>query len=649
MGSISATTEAASLLNGSRVVYGKNVTADIHTVANRVSADEVKFIDSNDNDKIDTAIITTVDVVKATYVSSTEIVAGSKTYKFEEENISKDIKKDDYVAIRQDLYGDCLSIVPAEKLSSAKITGTKTNPNQYLINGTWYVEGKNADMNSAKSGDTVNAYVVNGVAFYAKRTSGENSTLSDVAVVLAVGSDIQGYKAKILKMDKTGSTEIVDIDNDPGAGYVAKASLKKGGVYEYSIKSGEYRFKELTTTVKDYFGDYTALNNGAPSDVTTDSANGLVVTGGAKEDKSLGSPAVKVDDGAKIILITGYGTDSTDYKVITGKQFKSLKNDGSATNAYKNGGIAAFTSKVDGVTRVTYGVVAVNGSFANSFKTNDNYGYVTSDSYTVDGGYVVYNIWTGTEEVTVQEKGTIQRTKGTVLGYSSITKEEGLSDGVVGTIEDVDNNFGLVDNGVVYGVNDKQDKVSLDGKNTNKITSDTVVLYVDTDAHKGYTEGTIQEANDFGSGKIPNVMYKIDGTAADDDLALIVVDVKNNLHGSFNFVFGADATKTDLENALAKADKITVEATAIRNAGEITVKANKTVIVTAKDQNLSNVFANLKGETGAILIAKDGGAADKGYSAAYQANGTTAYGNTAIPAGTVFKMTAGKWTAQPAK
>ena len=297
------------------------------------------------------------------------------------------------------------------------------------------------------------------------------------------------------------------------------------------------------------------------------------------------------------------------------------------------------------MTRVTYGVVAVKG-IASSFVTNDHYCYVTSNAYKIDGGYVVYNIWTGTKEVTVQEKGNDLRMKGTVLGYSSISKEEGLSDGVIGTIEDVDDNFGLIDNGVVYGVNDKQDKVSLDGKNTNKITSDTVVLYVDTDAHKGYTEGTIQEANDFGSGKIPNVMYKIDGTAAEDDLALIVVDVKNNLHGSFNFVFGADATKTDLENALAKADKITVEAAAIRNAGEITVKANKTVIVTAEDKNLSNVFANLKGETGAILIAKDGGAANMGYGAAYQKGGTTAYGNAAIPAGTVFKMTAGKWTAQ---
>ena len=339
-----------SLFSSAYYWVGSTYTKYTRNIDNRISADEVKFIDSNDNDKIDTAIITTVDVVKATYVSSTEIVAGSKTYKFEDENISKDIKKDDYVAIRQDLYGDCLSIVPAEKLSSAKITGTKTNPNQYLINGTWYVEGKNADMNSAKSGDTVNAYVVNGVAFYAKRASGENSTLSDVAVVLAVGSDIQGDKAKILKMDKTGSTEIVDIDNDPGAGYVAKKDLKNGAVYEYSVKSGEYRFKHLETA-KDYFGDYTALNDGAPSDTTS----GLDIKGGANADKSIAntSSEVKVDDSAKIILITNYGEKNADYKVITGKQFKSLNNDGTEKNAYAKGGIAAFTSKVDGVTRVT--------------------------------------------------------------------------------------------------------------------------------------------------------------------------------------------------------------------------------------------------------------------------------------------------------
>ena len=621
---------------------------------NRTSADEVIFADSDDNGKIDTAIVTTVNTAKATYVSSSEIVAGNTTYKFEDENIADDIAKNDYVVITENLYDDCKDIVKATKLSGVKVTGTKTSPNRYLIDGEWYTEGANADMNSVKSGDTVDAYAVNGVVYYAKRTSGENSTLSDVAVVLAVGSDIQGDKVKLLKLDNTGKTEIVDIDNDPGTGYVQKAALKQGAAYEYSVKGGEYRFKELDTT-KDYFGDYTAL---MASRAGVTATAGTAVTAPASETAGLtvanksGSTTkviggTEVDDSAKIILIDNYGTSSADYKVITGKQFKSLSITNAVatdTKALDKGGIAAFTSKVDGVTRVTYGVVAVNG-FASSFVTNDNYGYVTKDAYKVDGGYVVYSIWNGSEEVKVQEKGTTLRKKGAVLGYSSITKEDGLSDGVVGTIEDVDDNFGLVDNGVVYGVNSKQSKVSLNGKDTADITSDTIVLYVDTDDHKGYTEGEIQEADDFGTGKIPNVMYVLD-TPSDftSDVTLLVVDVKNNLHGAFNFVFGADATETDLVNALAKADKITVDAAAVRNAAnDITVAAGKTVVVTGTD--LSNVFAKLKGAKGATLIAKDGGDANKGYSAAYKANGTTAYGNDAIPAGTTFVHNGTNWVA----
>ena len=610
---------------------------------NRTSADEVIFVDSDDNGKIDTAIVTTVNVAKATYVSSSEIVAGNTTYKFEDENIADGIAKNDYVVITENLYDECKDIVKATKLSGVKVTGTKTAPNRYLIDGEWYTEGANADMNSVKSGDTVDAYAVNGVVYYTKRTSGENSTLSDVAVVLAKGSDIQGDKVKLLKLDNTGKTEIVDIDNDPGSDYVQKNQLVEGAVYEYSVKGGEYRFKNLSTA-KDYFGDYTALNNGVVADVSdSTSSTGLAVAGAKNQTKKIGN--TEVEDSAKIVLITGYNASGVDYKVVTGKQFKSLDVDGSYTNAYAKGGIAAFTSKVDGVTRVTYGVVAVNTKFANSFVTNDNYGYVTKDAYKVDDGYVVYSIWNGSEEVKVQEKGTTLRKKGAVLGYSSITKEDGLSDGVVGTIEDVDDNFGLVDNGVVYGVNSKQSKVSLNGKDTADITSDTIVLYVDTDDHKGYTEGEIQEADDFGTGKIPNVMYVLD-TPSDftSDVTLLVVDVKNNLHGAFNFVFGADATETDLVNALAKADKITVDADAVRNAANnITVAAGKTVVVTGTD--LSNVFAKLKGAKGATLIAKDGGDANKGYSAAYKADSTNAYGNDAIPAGTTFVHNGTNWVA----
>ena len=617
---------------------------------NRISADEVKFIDSNDNDKIDTAIITTVDVVKATYVSSTEIVAGSSTYKFEDENISKDIKKDDYVAIRKDLYGDCLNIVPAEKLSAAKVTGTKTAPNQYLIGGTWYVEGQNAAMNSVKSGDTVNAYVVNGVAFYAKRTSGENSTLSDVAVVLAVGSDIQGDKAKILKLDKTGSAEIVDIDNDPGTEYVAKADLKKGAVYEYSVKSGEYRFKTLETD-KDYFGDYTALSKGNPSatistsDGNVTAVSGLTIAGASKQNKKIND--VEVDDSAKIILITNYTKSDVDYKVITGKQFKSLSNDGSSANAFGTGGIAAFTSKVDGVTRVTYGVVAVNG-IANSFKTNNNYGYVTSDSYATDSGYIVYSVWTGTEEVKVQEKGSNQttRNKGDVLGYSSITKEEGLSDGVVGTIEDVDDSFGLVDNGVVYGVNDKQTKVSLNGSDKAEVNSDTVVLYVDTDDHKGYTEGSIVEADDFNNGKIANVMYVLDNPSDySSDVTLLIVDVKNNLHGNFNVLFNSAANKTDADDINAALAKGNVTVKNLPASGIVTVPAGKTLTITSAQTVAA--LDNISGANGAKLVLN---AASSNKTSAvstkfFTAASTAVASGANIPAGT-YVSNGTQWVKQ---
>ena len=602
---------------------------------NRVSADEVIFVDSDDNGKIDTAIVTKVDVAKATYVSSSEIVAGNTTYKFADDNIASDIAKNDYVVITKNLYDECNDIVKATKFSGVKVTGTKTEPTRYLIDGEWYTEGANADMNSVKSGDTVDAYAVNGVVYYAKRTSGENSTLSDVAVVLAVGSDIQGDKVKILKLDNTGKTEIVDIDNDPGTGYVAKNALEEGAVYEYSVKGGEYRFKNLSTA-KDYFGDYTALNNGAVANVTNSSTStGMAVAGASGADKSI--DGTKVDDSAKIILITGYSTSGADYKVITGKQFKSLSvgtNDTTnAKEAYNKGGIAAFTSKVDGVTRVTYGVVAVNG-FASTFVTNDNYGYVTKAAYKIDGGYVVYSIWTGTEEVKVQEKGTTLRKKGAVLGYSSITKEDGLDDGVVGTIEDVDDNFGLVDNGIVYGVNAKQTKVSLNGKDTADITSDTVVLYVDTDDHKGYTEGEIQEADDFGTGKIPNVMYVLDNPRDfTSDVTLLVVDVKNNLHGDFNFVFGADAELTDVVNALAKADVVTVDAAAIDE--EITVPAGKTLVLTGDVD--ADVLSNVKATAKATLkIASDTEAIT---SAAVYSDANTSLSNKIIKAGAVFNGT----------
>ena len=305
------------------------------------------------------------------------------------------------------------------------------------------------------------------------------------------------------------------------------------------------------------------------------------------------------------MLVTGTAAagNVTDHKVITGKQLKSLSIGTDGTKAASNGGITAFTSKVDGVTRVTYAVVAVK-SIDGKYQTNDKYGYVTADSYATDNGYIVYSVWTGTEDVKVQEKGTDARNKGDVIGYSSITKEEGLSDGIVGTIEDVEDNLSaLVDNAVIYGVNSKQTKVSMDGKNMNEITSDSKVLFVDTDDHKGYTEGTIVEANDFNSGKIANAMYILKDGKADADIELLIVDVKNNLHGNFNVLFNSDADKTDADDINAALAKGNVTVANLPATGTVTVPADKTLTITSA-QTKTAVEAVKAEKTGAKLVLK---------------------------------------------
>ena len=66
-------------------------------------------------DRIDTAYIKTVDVAKVTYVASSQIIAGSKTYKFSEDTIDEDVEKDDWVIITKNLYNDNNDIVVASK------------------------------------------------------------------------------------------------------------------------------------------------------------------------------------------------------------------------------------------------------------------------------------------------------------------------------------------------------------------------------------------------------------------------------------------------------------------------------------------------------------------------------------------------------
>ena len=612
---------------------GDNSGNYLRNVANATSADEVLFIDSNDNGKIDTAIITTVDYGKATYVSADEVYVGSTnvpaaaaTYKAEDDNISSDIEKNDYVVIKHNLYNDNLDLTKADEYTGVRITGFKDNDtnntittgDEILVDGTWYVVGVGASMNSVQNGNTVDMFAVNGVVVYAKRTTGENAAITDVAMVVAKGANIEGDKVKIATFD--GDEQIVTIDTDAKTadGYVEQSSLKEGAVYEIEVKGDEYRFKTLNTA-SDYFsGTYTALNTGVDGNVTVDkNSSGNVRWNSATE----------VADTAKVFIINGYGNAATfDYKLITGKQLKSLTIGASANNILSNGGVTAFTSDVNGIAKVSYGVFEVNG-ISSSFSTNDNYGYITDTGYYAPSGYISYKLWTGTEEVTVVEKknNTTGRTKGTVIGYSSIEEVDGEN-----VISDVTNSIGLVDPATIYG-SDSTDpsvisKITFNGTSELDITKDTKILFVDTKDHKGVVSGDINAADEVNGVKVANAMYAVSGT----DVTVLVVDVKNNLHGAFAYVFGTGATAAAINDALSKgnvelngtlpADTLTVGtgntltlsdgaaisgATSITTSGTGAVKVKGTVEIGASGELTLPATATLT--TGAGFDVKAGG------------------------------------------
>ena len=226
-------------------------------------------------------------------------------------------------------------------------------------------------------------------------------------------------------------------------------------------------------------------------------------------------------------------------------------------------------------------------SVASSFTTNDNYAYITDSAYVSSTGYITYKMWNGTKEVTVTEKksNTDNRAEGTVIGYSSIDAD--------GEIQDVTTTIGATA-GAIQGVNDKQTKVTFDGSTQFDITSDTVILYVDTDAHEGKTSGSIVEADKFGDAYINNVIYKTDGT---DEVELLVVDVKNKLYGDVTL---NSATAGDINAALV-ADDVTF--TGILPGSGIVVPADKTLTITVAQTK--NAVEAIKAEkSGAKLVLK---------------------------------------------
>lgn len=184
------------------------------------------------------------------------------------------------------------------------------------------------------------------------------------------------------------------------------------------------------------------------------------------------------------------------------------------------------------------------------------YGFVTADSAVVKEGddyYVSMTIWNGTSEVTVKadsyyeyvdndfsKKTDVDETTH-VKNYTNSSKKDVVvafakqtpisykttGDGVISEVRPLNVTKGDYLGAVaVTGYQDGKKYVSIDGTDYD-LTSDTVQMFVDTDAKKGSTSGSITEANEVHGYFVKNA-YAVKNSS--NEIEFILVDTQNNLN-----------------------------------------------------------------------------------------------------------------------
>ncbi|HIX10391.1 MAG TPA: S-layer homology domain-containing protein [Candidatus Agathobaculum pullistercoris] len=552
------------------------------TAENKVSMNMVVFADTDSNNRIDTAIVTTYTGGQVTYVGSDKITFDGKSYNFDDENIDENIAKDDWAVMSTNLYDDCKDIVRADILNT-ELTGYKEKDGyvQYELDGKWYnMASEDTDVTT---GDNVKAYVYNGVVLDLDTDDGTGAIPTNIAVVVGKGkSGLDGDQAKIRLFDGTVKTVTMSDDSVP--------TITEGTAYKISGSDSDTKFEALTENDKYNGFTYVGTGAAAPSDDKID--------------------GVKVADEAVIILWSGNGRS----KQITGKQFNALSDttEGMLSDL-SQAATAVFTKETNGLTRVRMAAVKVESTDLVG-ESSDNYAYIVSGGTQTTGGDVRYTIWTGSENVQVTEDTAYSkgiRAKGTLIGYSEIDADGYINDvKVYGTIDDAKDASGELKTTEMYrGGNEANVSgyIAINGAQFN-VTADTTVLLVDskadTDSSIGlkYTYGDklpqASKYKDAGVDKyLVNAFWIMDEAGSDDkDIAVLVIDSTGAFDG-----FELDDVQ---------APKITAEKTSGGASTTVGTKAELKYTLTASNYatDAADVTTSINSEDNTNITASGTGA-----------------------------------------
>ena len=512
--------------NSTVYVNGKDTNTKIATWVNANSEGEnigkastVQAISNSSNNKINILKVTTFETKKVTYVGKDYVNAGKK-YEEDDANFSSDLKKDDYVAISaKENYADDKVLLTKLETVEGKVTGTKGN-DQVLIDGTWYTADYKANTNKVidnwpSNGATVKLVLLNGfVQLVDTVTVGS----SDFALVIETGSSNGLGSSKVADvLFADGTRKTVDLDSDsefgPSAGQTGvKEAAPQLATYE--VSKGKYTFKAVSEKALNGYDEYATGSN-----LTID---GKVKAATLKKANTTANVFMK-DTG--VVFVQYKKNGDYEYKVVTGKDAANWKETTIS--------LQALVKKDSGVNYAEMAVVTMANNIPGG--SDSTYAFALDDSYeqTIDGTkYTFVEAWNGSESVTMKSEDKVSIAAREAFEYS--VNADGTYD--LTKLSDRDSatqKYAVTQITSYDKTSGELTFVANPVSSEYKITKDTVVLYVDSDAKKGAGEFDIETAIDTNNdGKIDandkaNVIYYSE--SGDDYIRLIVVDTNNEM------------------------------------------------------------------------------------------------------------------------
>ena len=466
--------------------------------------------------------VTTFEVKEITYVGSDYVTADTK-YSDDDYVISDGLKKGDYALISKGSnYADSKGRIEKATVVEGKVTSTKGS-DEVMIDGTWYT--MNTGVTAPKLNASAKLVLVNGYV-YAVDTVTAGS--SDVALVVEVGnSNTVGskyYQARLILAD--GTDKVVNIEKNDGndqaldsenfAGYSNKLAA-------YDVSKDVYTLTFITTAsdqkdMAGYENFYYAEDATIDGSVRTSNVKGF--TGASDNTYQETVNRAYFDDNATVFV--KYKND--DYKVVTGEAAR--KWDEITPSMVRMLTEEKSNSQYIGVAYVDLGEKNVPGG------SDKTYAVALDDSYTskIDGTtYTIVKAWNGTEETEYKYEGTLSGgiKKGSVFEYSSNGDGTVDIDKLTATTTQV-KTYDKGSGEITFA--DTDTVTNLTGSNAKIDAKDTTVLFVDSDAATGETNGEIQLAPEFNGDATnhdDNVTVYVD--SGDDCITLIVVDVQNKM------------------------------------------------------------------------------------------------------------------------